>query len=149
MSIPISSPESSIFICFSTSLYSISISTFISIALNTSLKNSTAFSCMSSFFLTRITACLLNNPSIPELPSSTTSYSILSLVVCNSTNAFVIASSTVFAENSLQSDIFSSVSITANANSAIIFYPYYYHHEPAYLHMQLYYLFYNFYFRHC
>jgi len=95
-------------ISFSTSSNSVSISTSNFIAWNVFAKKFLTVSTTFSFLRTRITAGLLNKPKIPLFSSSTTSYSIWSLVVSIWIKAFVKASSAVFAENSFHSSILNS-----------------------------------------
>lgn len=76
-------------------------SSFFASSWNTSATTSSSKMSLSFFLRTRMTAGLLNNPKIPELPFSTTSTSTLSLVVSSFTSASVKASSTVFPEISI------------------------------------------------
>ena len=80
--------------------------TSIFIAENTFSKNSRILSTVSFFFRALMIAGLLLIPRNPVEPFSITSTSILSLVVPSLIEASVIASSTVFAETSINSIVY-------------------------------------------
>ena len=102
-----SSPAKSMSMLFSVLSKLIFTTASIFIAAKTSFKNDLTLSSTEFLTLALITAGLDLSPRKPVEPSSTTSYSNLSLVTERLWHASVMASSTVLAENSLKSIIMS------------------------------------------